>query len=174
MLDNPHSLLPVAYRAARQIVRSPLLAEEASERAVHKLTLAMLEGTAPHSPKAWLRVVARRSACALLRSEWARTRAADLTEVAEPRVPYAAGDPTRSRDHWVREDLQMALTPRQQEALSAAIRCNTTRAAARSCGMEPRDFRRSLGSISRRARRLLDDADGGDRLSPGAEPGLPA
>lgn len=163
MLDNPHSLLPVAYRAALQVVRSPLLAEEASERAVHKLTLAMLDGSAPHSPKAWLRVVARRSACALLRSEWARTRCVDLAEVAEPRCSYSAGDALRDRDHWVRESLTTALTPRQQQALSAAIGCNSTRAAARSCGMQPRDFRRSLGSISRRARRLLDDQFAADQ-----------
>jgi predicted RNA polymerase sigma factor len=78
---DPHSLLPVAYRAALQVVRSPVLAEEASERAIHQLTVAYLEGTPPDSPKAWLRTVARRSACAILRSEWARTRAVDLEGV---------------------------------------------------------------------------------------------
>ncbi|MEZ6037836.1 MAG: hypothetical protein R3F29_10175 [Planctomycetota bacterium] len=156
-------MLPVAYRAALQVLRSPVLAEEASERAVHKLTLAMLDGAAPHSPKAWLRVVARRSACALLRSEWARTRCVDLAEVAEPRSTYSAGDARRDRDHWVRESLSTALTPRQQQALTAAIDCKSTRAAARSCGMQPRDFRRSLGSISRRARQLLDDRFAADQ-----------
>ncbi|HEB52170.1 MAG TPA: hypothetical protein ENI87_02825, partial [bacterium] len=75
-------MLPIAYRAAVQVVQSPILAEEASERAIHQLMLEMLAGSPPQSPKAWLRVVARRSACALLRSEWARTRSMDLEEVA--------------------------------------------------------------------------------------------
>ncbi len=154
MLTDPHSLLPVAYRAAVQVVHSPVLAEEASERAIYQLTLAVLGGSPPQRPKAWLRVVARRSACALLRSEWARQCTMDLSHIAGPQADYA----TRSaRSDWVREDLSTTLTPRQRDALDAAMTCNTTRAAARSCGMQPRDFRRSLGSISRRARTLLAD-----------------
>lgn len=171
MLQDPHSLLPVAYRAASQIVRSPVLAEEASERAIHQLTLAVLDGTAPQCPKAWLRTVARRSACAILRSEWARTHAMDLDNVeGAPRTYGAPAD----QSSWVRENLEPALTPRQREAFRAAISCNTTRAAARTCGMEPRDFRRSLTSISRRARQLLQhDALPGDGPLPGCEPGMP-
>ena len=170
MLQDPHSLLPVAYRAASQVVRSPVLAEEASERAIHQLTLAVLEGSPPQSPKAWLRVVARRSACAILRSEWARTQAMDLDDVAGPPRTYS---PAPDQSSWVRENLEPALTPRQRDAFRAAISCNTTRAAARTCGMEPRDFRRSLGSISRRARRLLqhDPLPSEPRL-PGCEPGM--
>jgi len=152
------------------------MAEEASERAIYQLTVAMLEGSAPQSPKAWLRVVARRSACALLRSEWARQRAMDLTDV-EARQP--AYPEQREQSCWVRERLAEALTPRQRQALDAAISCNTTRAAARTCGMEPRDFRRSLGSISRRARKLLDDEAmpaalraPSVRRTPGCEPGM--
>lgn len=169
---DPHSLLPVAYRAALQVVRSPVLAEEASERAIHQLTVAYLEGTPPDSPKAWLRTVARRSACAILRSEWARTRAVDLEGVES--APRSSGERPAVQSCWVREHLAAALTPRQQEAFEAAISCNTTRAAARRCGMAPRDFRRSLRSISRRARQLLDRSPlPTDPPLPGAEPGLP-
>lgn len=174
MISDPYSLLPTAYRAAVEVVKSPIMAEEASERAIYQLTLAILEGSPPQSPKAWLRVVARRSACALLRSEWARTRAMDLADVAEQQASYR---PPLSESSWVREDLQGALTPRQREALDAAMTCNTTRAAARSCGMEPRDFRRSLGSISRRARALLKDSSMqdhglGETQLPGCEAGM--
>jgi DNA-directed RNA polymerase specialized sigma24 family protein len=170
MTSDPHSLLPAAYRAASEIVKSPILAEEASERAVHLLTLAILEGIPPKCPVAWLRVVARRSACALLRSEWARTRPMDPEDLAELQAPYAA---TNSHSSWVRENLQTALTPRQRDALDAAMTCNTTRAAARSCGMEPRDFRRSLGSITRRAKALLDHHAFGEPQLPGCEAGRP-
>ena len=168
---DPHSLLPVAYRAASQVVRSPVLAQEASERAVHQLTLALLDGAPPDSPEAWLRTVARRSACAILRSEWARTRGTDLDGVAAR--PRTSGSRPPEQSDWIREHLEAALTPRQREALHAAISCNTTRAAARSCGMEPRDFRRSLRSISQRARQRRFERD---RCSlqqlPRAEPGL--
>ncbi len=170
MLHQPHALLRVAYRAAQQVVQSPVLAEEASERAIHELTLAILEGSPPHSPKAWLRTVARRSACAILRSEWARTKAMDLDGVADqPRTQAAPA----AQSGWVREHLENALTERQRDAFRAAISCNTTRAAARTCGMEPRDFRRSLASISRRARQLLDQHPLLDDQGPtGSEPGL--
>lgn len=169
MLQDPYSLLPLARRAAREVVQSPILAEEASERAVHKLAVSMLEGCPPSQPKAWLRVVARRSACALLRSEWARTRAMDLADVA---LPTTANRRSEAHQSFVRECLDDELTPRQRDALHAAISCNTTRAAARSCGMEPRDFRRSLGSISRRARQLLARDPDLLTTSPGAEPGM--
>lgn len=169
---EPYSLLPVAYRAALQVVRSPVLAEEASERAIHELTVALLEGTPPESPKAWLRTVARRSACAILRSEWARTRAMDLEHVAS--APSTGNGRSMAERCWVREHLAAALTPRQQDAFQAAMSCNTTRAAARRCGMEPRDFRRSLTSISRRARQLLERCPlPTDPPLPGAEPGRP-
>lgn len=169
MLSDPYSLLPTAYRAAVEVVKSPIMAEEASERAIYQLTLAILEGSPPQSPKAWLRVVARRSACALLRSEWARTRSMDLSNVAEKQPAYAA---PASQSSWIRECLQTALTPRQRDALDAAMTCNTIRAAARTCGMEPRDFRRSLGSISRRAKALLDDPTMAEHQLPGCEPGM--
>lgn len=93
----------------------------------------------------------------------------DLSNVAEKQPAYVA---SASQSSWVRENLQTALTPRQRDALDAAMTCNTTRAAARTCGMQPRDFRRSLGSISRRAKALLEDtAIAGERL-PGCEPGM--
>jgi DNA-directed RNA polymerase specialized sigma24 family protein len=174
MLQNPHSFLPIAFRAASRIISSPVLAEEASERAVHQLTLAMLQGCTPDRPEAWLRVVARRSACALLRSEWARTRGVDFAELANAQTPAPFAGHRRRRASWVRENLLTTLTPRQRDALDAAITCNTTRAAARTCGMQPRDFRRSLGSISRKAKLLLasDPAPSLDALAPGCEPGL--
>jgi DNA-directed RNA polymerase specialized sigma24 family protein len=153
MIQNPYDLLSIAYRAANRVVQNPVLAEEASERAVHQLTLIMLKGCPPDEPAAWLRCVAKRSACALLRSDWARTRTMDVGDAPSPppREPKAPAGGTT----WVRERLLPTLTSRQQEALDAAIHCNTTRAAARTCQMQPRDFRRSLSSIGRNARKLL-------------------
>lgn len=152
-MPDPKSLLPVAYRAASRVVRSRLLAEEAGERAFHLLTVATLRGCPPAHPERWLRVVARRSACALLRSEWGRTQAIDLDEIFETpatfRRPHAYGTDV------VREHLQDGLSPRQWDALDAAMGCNTTRGAARRCGMEARDFRRSLNAISSKARRTM-------------------
>lgn len=167
---DPHSLLPIALRAASQVVRNPVLAEEASERAIYQLTVALLDGSPPDCPEAWLRTVARRAACAILRSEWARTKTADLDGVAS--APRTSGKRSEVQSEWIRDNLAAALTPRQREALQAAITCNTTRAAARTCGMEPRDFRRSLRSISQRARQLLDHHPLlGDPQVPGAEQG---
>jgi DNA-directed RNA polymerase specialized sigma24 family protein len=154
-MHDPYHLLPIAYRAASRVVRSPVLAEEAGERALHLLTLAMLEGFMPTHPEAWLRVVARRSACALLRSEWGRIRGIEPDQVQARPAPFQA--PRNTGVDMVREHVQARLTPRQREALQAALTCNTTRAAARSCGMQPRDFRRYLGAISRKARRTLGD-----------------
>lgn len=153
MIQNPHSLLPIAYRAAAQVVRSRLLAEEAGERALHLLTLSLLQGEPPEHPKAWLRSVARRTACALLKSEWGKTRGVDATTLQESPAPYHL--PRNPGFDFVRENLGDSLPPRQQAALHAAVTCNGSRAAARSCGMKPRDFRRSLGSISRKAKAML-------------------
>lgn len=153
-MHDPHKLLPVAYRAAATIVRSPVLAEEAGERAVHLLTLAVLDGHPPHHPKAWLRVVARRSACSLLRSEWARTQAVAPDDIVSQQAPYRA--PRSNTADLVREQVCAQLTVRQQDALSAALSCNGSRAAARSCGMQPRDFRRYLNKISNKARQALE------------------
>ncbi|HEX5053158.1 MAG TPA: hypothetical protein VFZ65_15390 [Planctomycetota bacterium] len=155
MIPDPHALLPVAYRAAAKVIHNPFLAEEAGERALHLLTLAMLQGCPPHHPEAWLRIVARRSACALLRSEWFRTRTVDAQTIRAQQAPYRI--PRSLGVDVVREHLHDRLTPRQQAAFDAAIACNSTRAAARSCGMQPRDFRRHLGTISRKAKRLLGD-----------------
>ena len=177
MISDPYTLLPTAYRAAVEVLHSPIMAEEASERAIYQLTLAIMSGSPPDSPVAWLRVVARRSACALLRSEWARTKAMDLTDVATPqqRFPSTETNTSEVREtlhKTLKNGLHSALTPRQREALDAAISCNTMRAAARTCGMAPRDFRRSLGSISRRARALLQDSHTLDPALPGCEPGM--
>jgi DNA-directed RNA polymerase specialized sigma24 family protein len=155
MIHDPHALLPIAYRAAAQVVRSRVLAEEASERALHQLALQLIQGEPPEHPKAWLRTVARRTACALLNSDWGRTRTIDHTALQERPAPYRR--PPASGCDFVRETLGEALSPRQRAALDAAVTCNSTRAAARTCGMQPRDFRRSLATISRKARELLAD-----------------
>ena len=153
MTPDPKALLPVAYRAASRVVRSRVLAEEAGERAFHLLTIAALRGCAPTRPEAWIRVVARRSACAILRSEWAKTQAVDLEEILAQQTPFR--QPRSCGAEMVREHLHGSLSPRQWEALDAALHCNSTRAAARRCGMQPRDFRRSIKAISRKARRTL-------------------
>jgi DNA-directed RNA polymerase specialized sigma24 family protein len=153
MIENPFTLLPIAYRAACQVVRCRLLAEEAGERAVHLFTVAMLQGCAPDHPKAWLRSVARRSALALLQSDWARQRSIEEAEMAACPAPFSS--PYDSGVDFVRERLAASLSHRQRQALAAAVSCNSTRAAARSCGMQPRDFRRSLGTISRKARAMI-------------------
>lgn len=153
MLPDPHALLPVAYRAAARVVRSRLMAEEASERALHLLTLATLKGCPPHQPEAWLRVVAKRSACAILRSEWARIEPLGQEAIQARQAPYR--EPRRFLGDVVREHLDATLSPRQRDAIDAALQCNGTRAAARQCGMQPRDFRRYLGAISRKARSAL-------------------
>lgn len=162
-MNDPKALLHLAYRAAARVVHSPILAEEASERALHLLTLATLGGQAPHHPEAWLRVVARRSACALLRSEWARTRSVAEDEIMAHPAPFR--DPPPRVGDQVRERVEATLTPRQRDAFRAALTCNTTRAAARSCGMQPRDFRRYLGMISQKARTAL-----AEDLAAGAQP----
>lgn len=152
-MHDPHQLLPVAYHAAAKVVRNQLLAEEAGERAVHLLTLAMLGGTPPQHPKAWLRVVARRSAWALLRSEWARTSSLSQDECAQQPAPYQL--PRRIEADRVRETAAQWLSPRQQEAFEAAMTSSSSRAAARTCGMQPRDYRRQLGRIARKAKAAL-------------------
>lgn len=162
MMPDPQALLPVAYRAAARVVRNRFLAEEAGERAFHLLTLEMLRGRPPHHPEAWLRVVARRSACAILRSEWARTQTIDRDDIE--RVAERRPEPKAGHVEMVRERIATALSPRQRDALDAALACNGTRAAARRCGMQPRDFRRSLGAIGRKARRALERTDG-DQVS---------
>lgn len=163
MLDNPHALLPIAFQAAARVVRSRLLAEEASERALHLLTLAVLQGAPPAHPKAWLRSVARRSACALLRSDWARTKTIASQEIETHQAPYRRTANTGC--DFVRDRLPHHLSGRQADALTAAVSCNTTAAAAKRCGMQPRDFRRSMSRITRKARRLVAEQDWGDALA---------
>lgn len=156
-ITDPTRLLHVAYRAAARIVHNQVLAEEAGERAVHRFQLAVMAGQAPDKPEAWVRTVARHSACAILRNGWARTQPIpEESWTAAAHVAEGPGDdapnPVSLGDH-LRTVLATALTPRQLDALDAALTCRTTRDAARACGMEPRDFRRYLAAISRRARR---------------------
>lgn len=146
------NLLAIACRSAARVLRRRLLVEEAGERAVHLLWLASLRGSRPEHPKAWVRRVAYRSACALLRSDWSRTRSADVDEIEAAQAPYRA--PRRGVD-FVREHLGNHLEPHLKPVLEAAVTCNGTRAAARCCGLAPRDFRRRLDTISRRARAML-------------------
>lgn len=149
---TPKDGLRVAFRAAAQVVRCRVLAEEASERALHLLTLAHLRGAPPLHPHAWLRRVAQRAACSLLRSAWGRTVAVDHAVLQAHAAVVQA--PRRRDFDALQEALAPALTPRQRDALAAIGACNGTRAAARRCGMQPRDFRRSLFAISRKAHAL--------------------
>jgi DNA-directed RNA polymerase specialized sigma24 family protein len=148
-------LLQVAYRAAARVVRNKLLAEEAGERALHRYQLAILSGQIPDRPEAWIRCVATRSACGLLRSGWSRVQPlADAGEVAErPDLPAPPVTPDE-----LREQLAPWLTRRQRDALEAALTCRSTREAARACQMQPRDFRRYLAAISRAAKARLTPA----------------
>jgi DNA-directed RNA polymerase specialized sigma24 family protein len=160
MHSNPHLLLPHAYRAASQVVHNRLIAEEASERAVFLYTLSILNGCPPDHPKAWLRSVARRSALSLLRAGWARTRSVDQGDMNKRQAPFHL--PRDADTLFVRERLPASLTPRQKQALAAAVSCPSTRAAARTCTMQPRDFRRYLDAISRKGKRLAEAWRGGD------------
>lgn len=162
MHHDPDHLLVLARRVAGRIIRNPMLADEAGERAMHRYQLAVLAGEGPDKPEAWIRTVARRSACALLRNSWARMQplADESTlacrELAESHLPSPDA---------LRELLAGALTARQREALEAALTSRTVRDAARICHMEPRDFRRYLAAISRRARKRLDGNGAGIRAT---------
>ncbi len=152
-------LLPLAYRAAARVARCRFLAEEASERALHQLTLSTLAGAPPANPEAWIRVVARRTALSLARKGWGQAFPLDENDVPfrlEGREPAPPRPAPRSGTAYVRERIAPSLSPRQLEALDAALSCPSTRAAARRCGMQPRDFRRSLTTITRKARRLFE------------------
>lgn len=161
-MHDPKKLLPVARRAAATIARSGVLADEAGERAVYQLTLATLAGNPPANPEAWLRVVARRCVFSLLRKGWGLTLPLETGSdaVARESPPSDATGAERSRcsTDFVREHVHDRLSPRQQDALQAALTCRSLRAAARSCGMQPRDFRRSMSSITRKARAALEGA----------------
>lgn len=160
-MHDPQKLLPVARRAAAAIVNSGVLADEAGERAVHQLTLATLAGHPPRNPEAWLRVVARRCVYSLLRKGWGFTQPLEPTSEPLSREGLLPENPFERRNRgtdFVREQVRGRLSHRQQEALEAALSCRSQRAAARSCGMQPRDFRRSMSSITRKARELLEGA----------------
>lgn len=173
-MEEPHKLLPLAYRSASRVLRNPLLAEEAGERAVHQLVLALLEGTPPHHPAAWVRVVAKRSALALLRSDWVRTPAIAPEAIAGAQAPYRTS--RHAEADLVRERVTPLLAPRQQAALAAALSTPTTRDAARSAGMQPRDFRRHLARVQAKARRAFADGWCEDPLAddPAAQFRLPS
>ncbi len=131
---------------------------------MHRFQLALLAGQAPDKPEAWVRTVARRSACALLRNGWARMQPIgdDALVVAD-----RDADPTRRYVDSLRNVCSHALTRRQHQVLEAALTCRTTRDAARTAAMEPRDFRRYLVAITRRARRELARAARGSAAASG-------
>jgi hypothetical protein len=149
---DPARFLRIACRAASRIARNRLVIEEAAEQAVHRFHVAVLTGEPVHHPEAWICTVARRTAWTLMRSGWAKTTPIE----AEEDMLLAAECERRqwSRDR-LRAAVRSALTPRQRDALDAALTSRSTREAARSCGMRPRDFRRYLAAISRRARQRL-------------------
>ena len=152
MNHDPERLLDLASRITRRILPSQMLAEEAAEQALHSYHLAVIADEVPDQPEAWIRTVARRAACGLLRSQWTWTRRlADETSLP-------AEERHRTRQHTpedLRELLGDALTNRQEEALEAALTNPTMRGAARGCQMQPRDFRRYMEAITRRARKQL-------------------
>ncbi len=163
---DPARLLRIASRAASLVTRNPLVVEEAAERALHQLQLAFLTGTPIDHPEAWLCTVARRSALAMQRNARARTRTIEeKDDVPEPEPNAFPWTSDR-----LRCAIRSALTPRQRDALDAALSCRTTREAARTCHMNPRDFRRYLAAISRRARRRLDATEGSDGAAAAATP----
>ena len=140
MNHDPERLLDLASRITRRILPSQMLAEEAAEQALHSYHLAVIAGEAPDQPEAWIRTVARRAACGLLRSQWTWTRRlADETSLP-------AEERHRTRQHTP-EDLR--------ELLGDALTNPTMRGAARGCQMQPRDFRRYMEAITRRARKQL-------------------
>jgi DNA-directed RNA polymerase specialized sigma24 family protein len=170
LTHDPLAVLRLACRAARGVANNRLVAEEAGELAMHRFQLAVIAGRIPERPEAWIRTVARRIACQILRGGWSRT----LPLLSEEEV----ADPGPRRRRFTGERLRCALrstlTPRQREALDAALSCRTTREAARTCGMEPRDFRRYLAVISRRARtRFHTDGGEADRSDAGSRVGSP-
>jgi DNA-directed RNA polymerase specialized sigma24 family protein len=156
MNEKPTDLLQFACRTAGRVAHNPLLAEEAGERAVHRLAVATLTGRPPQHPLAWVRTIARRCACELLRNGWSRNQhlgpAVDIAECEHETRTAALREEVRAA-------LRNALTRRQQQALEAAFSCRTTKDAAATCGMQPRDFRRYLQIISRHARREFDLPD---------------
>lgn len=164
---DPESLRRLAYHTAGKFLNPPVLAEEAGEQALHLLVLQCLGGMAPQSPEAWIRVVTKRVAIAVRRSGWTRVLPLDEGELAAE--PHAESAHARRDRMW--DEVADRLTPRMREALWAARTHRQTCHAAAACGMHPRDFRRSLQSISKRVRRVLDprqaqdacDAAGDDR-----------
>ncbi|MEY3160936.1 MAG: hypothetical protein RIT25_927 [Planctomycetota bacterium] len=149
---DPEPLRRLAYHTAGKFLAPPVLAEEAGDQAIHLLVLQCLEGFAPRCPEAWIRVVAKRVAIGVRRSGWTRTL--PLEEHLLATDPFAEAAHTRRDLLW--DEVADGLTPRMREALWAARTHRLTCQAAAACGMRPRDFRRSLRSICKRARRVLE------------------
>lgn len=148
---DPDLLLRLARAVASRVIKNPILAEEAGERAVHKLLLLSLSGRLPHTPEAWVRVVARRFAQSLRRRRRPKQVAIDLDLLPQPDLD---ADRPHGIDSLVQQ-LQGLLTARQAEAVQAAISSRSMRDAARSCRMSPRDLRRSLGLVGEKCRAQL-------------------
>ena len=162
-----NKLLRVAFRSAGKVATSPLVIEEAAERAMHQFHLAVIGGAQLVHPEAWVCTVSRRMAAALLRTGWSRMQAIDEEDDLPAPIPKR---PAWNRER-LRDAIRAALTPRQREALDAALSCRTTRDAARSCNMSPRDFRRYLKTITAKARArigLLDarESNSGGDIAP--------
>lgn len=149
---DPEPLRRLAYHTAGKFLAPPVLAEEAGDQAIHLLVLQCLEGFAPRCPEAWIRVVAKRVAIGVRRSGWTRNLPLEEHQLAcDP-----LGEAPHARHDLLWDEVADGLTPRMREALWAARTHRLTRQAAAACGMRPRDFRRSLRSICKRARRLLE------------------
>ncbi|GAB4138792.1 MAG: hypothetical protein Fur0037_04650 [Planctomycetota bacterium] len=148
---DPDHLLRLARSTAGRVLRDPILIEEAGERALHKYFLVLLRGEPPLVPEAWIRVVARRFAQSLQRRKRPLEVPFDMDLL--PEQPHASAP--RDKVERILRDVRPLLTPRQSEVLDAAITTRSMRDAARTCGMSPRDLRRSLGSVGRKCRARL-------------------
>lgn len=162
---DPESLRRIAYHTAGRFLAAPVLAEEAGDQAIHLLVLQCLGGFAPRCPEAWVRVVAKRVAIGVRRSGWTRTLPLEEQQLAAE----AGADSAHAHHDLLWDEVADGLTPRLREALLAARTHRRTRHAAAACGMRPRDFRRSLRSICKRARRVL--AGQQDALAGGPDAG---
>lgn len=154
---DPDLLLRLARAVATRVVKNPILAEEAGERAVHKFLVLSLSGREPRAPEAWVRVAARRFAQSLRRRRRLKYVALDLDQLLQPDLDSG---PHHAVDLLVQQ-VQPLLTVRQTEAVKAAMSSRSMRDAARSCRMSPRDLRRSLGLVGEKCRASIADAPAG-------------
>jgi DNA-directed RNA polymerase specialized sigma24 family protein len=159
----------VAHAEARRRLFRPLVAEEVAEQALFELVQLHLHGRPPVTPTAWLRGVVRNLAARWLAS--ADARCVPLTLGSEDADEPQGAAPETMRcsiashaEDWHRQiralqpRLERSLTARQLRVLVAVRAGHGLRAAARACGMTPRDFRGAMRRIAAKAKALLGAA----------------